>query len=495
MKRSPLSTLVRSITSGVFVVFFAVSLFSAIPQRAHAFLGAADIVFDPAAFAQMISDWGIQGVQTALDNQVVVKEYVFDSLAKFAVDMALQTMVQSMANWASNGFQGSPAFETDLERSFLRMGDTIANSFTYQLRTNLALQTPFSSRVAQAVQDNYYRATGPQAYANRSKYTLSEVCPDHEAFLQGDFSACGVSGWLAAWQSPGNNPLGAQYLAEDQLAQAVSQAANEHVQQLNWGQGFLSWKGDCTNYADATAFNQDPSVALHDQDDCLSYAIETPGSVVAQTVNKYAVDVGVDLAVNADEMNEVIVGFFGQLLTDTLFGGDSGGLAGAARYERPQAQPPTTAVANALSTSFESQRPQLAQYRRDWTIIRTAAVAARDNLADCRGMPDAEAGRREAENLIARADAEIERVNLSISKYAEFEQRVELSQEGGESFEAIVAEYETFRTSGVVPSITEFREASEHASGDQTSTGEESYVAKMERYAASCRINELFNTL
>lgn len=457
--------------------------FGAFPSRAHAIFGVADVVFDPAAFTQMISDWGVQGVQTALSEQGVFKDVVLDGIARFAIQTALQTMVQSMSNWAASGFDGSPSFETDLKQSMLRIGDTIANDFAYQLRTSAALSSPFSSRVAQATQDNYYRVTGPQAFENRAKYTLAEKCTDHEAFLAGDFSACGVGGWLDIWQNPANNPIGAQLLAEDQLAQSVSGAAGQHVQQLDWGGGFLSWKGDCTAYADATSFGQDASVPLHEEDECLENRIETPGSVVAHSVNKFAVDVGVDFSVNADEINEVIVDFFNQLVTDTLFG-DEGGLGSSGRYERPVDQRPTQSMVNTLVSSFSSQKPRLDQYRRDWNAIRTAAISARNELRSCSGV-QLSVSLEEVEELIERADAEIERVTLTYAKYAELETRIADSQTGADSFQAIISDYENFRASGIIPDISDFTYATEQANAGATSEGE-TLAAKMTRYAKSC---------
>jgi hypothetical protein len=463
-----------------------------LPSRAHAIFGVADVVFDPASLVQMIVDWGVQEVQSMLSDEQMKKEYIFDSIARFAAEMAIQTMAQSMTNWASNGFQGSPAFETDLRNSMLRIGDTVANDFVYQLRTNTALSSPFGSKVASAVQDNYYRTTGPAAFQNAVKFTLSDKCADYERFLAGEFSACGPQGWMQAWLSPANNPLGTQLVAEDQLAQLVSTAASDRIQELDWGEGFLSWKGDCQTIASTPTHSGDevvPPLSLQEEDPCLEYAIETPGSVVANSVNKIAVDAGIDFSVNADEINEVIGNFFAQLVTDTLFGND-GGLASSARYERPTPTTPPQSAVNALLQSFSNQKPKLEQYQRNWGDLLSVATTASQRLATCT-REGASVRKNEAEILIARANAELERVLLVNEKFAEYQQLLQAAQAGNGDFQAIMAEYELFRSSGVMPSVQDFIYATEQAVSGQSASGQPTLYTIMTGYTEYCSIRGL----
>lgn len=463
---------------------FAATASVGFPGRAHAIFGVADVVFDPSSFFQMIVDWGVQEVQSALSDRTVQKEYIFDNIARFAAQAALQSMAQSMTNWAASGFEGSPSFETDFKNSMLRVGDTVANDFTRQLQGSDFIRTPFGTRVAQAVQDNYYRVTGPQAFDNLSRYTLADTCENHEAFLGGDFSACGPSGWLQAWWNPANNPLGAQVLTEDQLAGQIGSAINQRRTELDWGQGFLSWKGDCTAYAGSTAFNQDPSVPLHDQDECLDNRIETPGSVVAHSVNKFAVDIGVDFSVNADEINEIIGTFFTQLIEDTLFN-EQGGLAASARYERPPVQTPPPQAVSALRQSFDIMRSKLGPYRTNWNSILVAAERAERALASCTRDGAAEA-LEEIRAAIARANAELDRADLTEQKLNELEGLLGAAQSTNGDFQAVIAQYQAFQASGVAPSPQEIVDATTQATDSQTPSGEESLITKMNRYSRGC---------
>ncbi len=458
------------------------SAFLAAPPRAHALFGAADIVFDPGAFVQMLVDWGLQTVQQQLGDQTVIKEYVLDTIARFAAQAAIQSMTKSMTNWASSGFEGAPAFETDFRNSMLRIGDTVADDFVEQLRTGNAVKSPFSTRIAQSVKDNYYRTTGPKAFENAAKYTLDKTCADHEAFLKGDFAACGFTSWNSMWLNPANNPIGSQLLAEDELTRQITSTVANEERVLDWGQGFLSWKGDCTAYGTAVALNQDPSVPLHDKDECISNTIETPGSLISNTANKYLVDAGIDFSVNADELNEVIGNFFANLVQDTLFG-DEGGLASAGRYERAdKLEPPANAI-NALRQSVDNQRPKLDQYKRDWDTILDVARSAKAHLEDCtrrEGVDDAIA---EADDLIERAEAEIERADLSAQKLDELGLRITAAEDGNDDFQELITAYEEFNSSGAMPTVQEMIFAAEQAT-NQAANGEETYFTRMNRYAA-----------
>ena len=93
---------------------------TAFPQRAHAILGAADFVLDiPNTFQGIIQ--AVSGVATKASSALTAastgetafssgslftKEYILDQLAYILAKEALNSMVDSIVNWANSGFEG-----------------------------------------------------------------------------------------------------------------------------------------------------------------------------------------------------------------------------------------------------------------------------------------------------------------------------------------------------------------------------------------------------
>src|SRR5690606_23796963 len=83
------------------------------------------------------------------------------------------------------------------------------------------------------------------SFFNQNRFTLNQVSQDPNAFIQGDFSQGGWDAWIELWRNPQNNPLGAFHAAEQELGKRISSAEGERRTELEWGRGFLSWRGDC----------------------------------------------------------------------------------------------------------------------------------------------------------------------------------------------------------------------------------------------------------
>jgi hypothetical protein len=86
------------------------------PQRAHAF-GA--LVHDPINYI-------VNGLTAASSVAEKVKGYSLDPIAWMVAKAALQSVVKSTINWINSGFNGSPAFVTDLQQKLLDVGDAQA---------------------------------------------------------------------------------------------------------------------------------------------------------------------------------------------------------------------------------------------------------------------------------------------------------------------------------------------------------------------------------
>ena len=112
----------------------------AIPQRAHALFGIGDIVIDPTNLIQNT----INAVNSAAEYTL---EYVLDGLAWEVANLAIQSMTKSIVNWINSGFEGSPAFVTDLRTNLRGVGDAVAARFFEELANQEIATTPFQDKV------------------------------------------------------------------------------------------------------------------------------------------------------------------------------------------------------------------------------------------------------------------------------------------------------------------------------------------------------------
>lgn len=402
---------IHSYTKKVLIVgLFITLLIPTFPQRSHAqFVDAANLVQNT-----------ITAIGVAADHTL---EYVLDTLAWQAANLAIESMTKSLVNWINSGFQGSPAFVTDLKTNLRGVGDAVASQFFSELTMATAdIQlSPFQDRVVDAVRLGYYLHTSPESFYTRYPYTLNQVSPDARAFLQGDFSQGGWNAWFATVMNPQNNPYGAQELAERALSSVVSSATNNRVQELSWNRGFLSWRGDCTMTASqADTPDGMTAVDLSGEDKCVSFAIETPGSVIEEQLNRQLGSGSRRLEV-ADEFNEIIGALLNQLVLQVVGGGSGGGLRGVSRPSttgggsflnnptgtdatEPGTNPVTT-VAPAFTATVANQRAQITNYQSSWQRIQGVAQSAAARCPVATNPNPQEVLTRASQQLVRAANA------------------------------------------------------------------------------------------
>ena len=151
-----------------------------------------------------------------------IKEWGTDTLAWQVGNLVIESLLKSTINWINSGFEGSPAYVTDLQENFRGLGDAVAEKFFQELVEGLdETDLPFQDRVIDAVRLGYYLHTSPESFYTKYPSTLNQVSPDSRAFLEGDFSQGGFNAWFATLMNPSNNPYGARDLAERYLSSAI----------------------------------------------------------------------------------------------------------------------------------------------------------------------------------------------------------------------------------------------------------------------------------
>jgi hypothetical protein len=397
----------------IITITAAYTPFTVLPApKAHAIIGTA-FEINPAVVGGVVATGGATTVQTAIMQ-------VLNGLAWTIAKKTIQSITRSTVNWINSGFSGSPAFVSDLNQTLRSVGDAVANDFLNHLNqtvvdtTGFNLTSPFQDQLNQQLRAEYYRTTGSWGL----NYTLSQYSSDPRAFQNGDFSKGGVSAFLAQSQNPANNPFGAYQLASNQLWSQIDAAAQAKKAELNWGQGFTPWRGNCNTPAAAASASsgsgknvnnkntaasgsagkdinsKSAAVSLSQSDNCLFSPVKTPGSLIMQTLGVTATSPLRQLEL-ADSINEIVSALMGQLVNQVL---GPGGLSGASQPTAgggssplTQATDPsqynglTTSLADGVQQNIKTDLLNVSEYQTHWQEILDAATAAQNS---CGVRPD-----------------------------------------------------------------------------------------------------------
>lgn len=276
-----MQNLKRKIISFLLVLTFIAPAFL-VPRKAE----AQWVVFDPSNFTS--------NTITA-SNQVMssAKEWGGDTIVWILVNVIIQHIAASTVNWINSGFQGSPAFVTNPDQYFGNLADGLAGQLIYSNPNWKFMCAPFRDKVQLAVN---------QAYLQSGNFscTLSGVVSNFDGFM-GDFNQGGWDGFLTMSQRNSNNPMGLYVNWQEQLYSQIATQQSNRQNELNYGQGFMSWRKCLTKDQTGKCTSQDPNIS-------------TPGSVIQNQLNTVLASGNGRLQV-ADEVNEIISALFSQLIS------------------------------------------------------------------------------------------------------------------------------------------------------------------------------------
>lgn len=230
------------------------------------------------------------------------KECVLDGLGIALAKGMISALTINIVDWINGGFEGSPAFVTDLHGFLGDIADQTSLDFIRGTELGF-LCTPFSVdiRLALAVQR--------QPFRERIRCSLGDVTDNASAFFAGDFSQGGWPAWFRVNTSFKNNPYGAYLLASSELDARIGRRQNEQLQLLSFGDGFFS-KQKCVRYATTSATVGGETTTSEPQ--CLQYEIVTPGGQIAAQLEN-VLGSGVRQLELADEFDEIINALIAQL--------------------------------------------------------------------------------------------------------------------------------------------------------------------------------------
>lgn len=301
-------TIFKKIAPIIFICFFVFAPLSHDfrVQKAEAVFGVGDTVFEIGqnlftniyntimTTAEKIKSFGLDGIMWALTNRII------------------EEMINSTTDWVASGFEGDPAFVTDLEGFLLDTADVAAGEFLLLEEGPLQfLCSPFKLDIALAL-DLQYRGRGPYY---KPECTLSDIAENIDNFLRNDFSDGGWQRWANMTLDPYGNAYGSTFGASAEYNAYIAGARGTNESILRMGSGFFSDQS-CEDV------NGD---GKYGTGECVT---NTPGTVIEGVLND-ALDMPNKRLTVADELDELVGALMTQFVSKALdFAGFGSGLRG-----------------------------------------------------------------------------------------------------------------------------------------------------------------------
>ena len=230
-----------------------------------------------------------------------------DGIAWQVAKKMVSNMTKSLIEWVNSGFEGNPAFITDLNGMLLDALDSTAGSYIQSLGgIGEFVCSPFKLDVQVALQLNYAQArSGMPAGASAPECSLTDIENNISGFLNG-IGDHGWQEWLSITSNPQNTPYGAYLAAEAKMNLRLVNESGQSLTEANWGQGFLSKKV-------CEGINGQPAETGK------NCQITTPGQVISQQLN-YQLTTSQQSLIEADEINELIGALMNQLTLKAVEG-------------------------------------------------------------------------------------------------------------------------------------------------------------------------------
>jgi hypothetical protein len=265
--------------------------------------GIGGIVHDPINTAQNALTTVQETITAAVSSSDWTKNLTLDGIAWSLAKRAISMMAAEFLNWVNSGFQGKPAFVTDLRGFLVDVADAEIGSVISDLGgIGSFICAPFRLDVQIAVATQYQQ--GRDGEQSAPTCTLTGIIDNIEGFISGIDPGRGLADWITITNTPQTyTPYGAVLSAQATARARLINAEGEEIKLLDYGSGFIS-QSVCE------------IIEGTDQENC---QITTPGVTIANQLNK-VLGVGQDILVEADEINEYIGELLGALANQAIIG-------------------------------------------------------------------------------------------------------------------------------------------------------------------------------
>lgn len=262
-----------------------------------------------------VTEWSTlaENVTTAAENIVQTyfaswdnfKESVLDPLFWMLANQLISNMLSNLTQWINSGFQGSPAFVTDVEGFLQDAVDQAVGDFINSTDELGFLCSPFALDVKLAL-DIQYQAS--KSFGEH-QCTLSDITGNIENFIAGNFSEGGWAGWFELSVSPTNDPNRAFLEGRTYASILARRTRDREFGVLRANEFFL-------NVQACEPVEVEPGTGNTSEQKCED---STLGNIVQDHFVKVT-GAPVERITFADEFNEVIGALMGQFVNQMLTG-------------------------------------------------------------------------------------------------------------------------------------------------------------------------------
>lgn len=268
--------------------------------------GAAAAGTSAAGLAVPVVDTGVNintSITAGATKTLEQKECTFDGIAFAILKAILHGISNSIVAWIQSGFQGGPAFVTDL-RAFLGFVDLEVFEEFVGSDTIALLCSPWRLNIEIALESLFFDSGIVEC-------SLGDVIDNAEAFLDGDFSQGGWAGWIEV--TTRSNPYTDFLTVAGEFDSNLFGTRARALADLSFGRGFLNFEVCEERPTNPSDIGGTPGGTVKE---CKT---TTPGAIVEeQLVTVLGSDIRqLELA---DEINEIVSALIGQLINLTLNG-------------------------------------------------------------------------------------------------------------------------------------------------------------------------------
>lgn len=218
---------------------------------------------------------------------LVHKECVLDPTVARILNSILVSITRTNAEWITSGFEGGPAFVTNLNDLALDISDAVFERVQDELLSGMC--SPYRQDIQRALLTQYQYETnlGSQVQCKTDEKKLA-------ARMRGDFEGGGGDqGWYENLFN--DTTVGAYFKALGVTQKKIASSQREVFTQLDYGDGYKA-KVVCT----------EASINLPGHGICIDGQVVVPAPSTAALANQTLVNSPNDQLLNADEIGEVI---------------------------------------------------------------------------------------------------------------------------------------------------------------------------------------------
>jgi hypothetical protein len=209
-------------------------------KRVAALLLALSIAFgglyQPLTAPKAEAIFGVGDIN--LESIPIIVKILLDAIAPVLAQRLIDGIVNETVRWASEGFEGGPAYTTDSKAFILNTADGVIGEFIAGKDGLSGLCSPFRSNVILSIRHQY--SSGKESYSrNQFQCKLTDVIGNIDNFFDGNFaSGGGWRTWFSVSQNSTSNPYGAYIEGQIELDSRIAGIVGVDREKLAWSQGF-----------------------------------------------------------------------------------------------------------------------------------------------------------------------------------------------------------------------------------------------------------------